>query len=54
MTESQIAVMFAVLAILTTAGALFRLGALSGKALAVVVLSTTGLGTFLVWTLSPA
>lgn len=53
MTESQITLVFAVLAILVTAGLLFRQGALSGKAMLVVFVSTTSLATFLYMTLSP-
>ncbi len=52
MNDSQVTVIFAALAICGTAIALFRQNALSGKALAAVLLSTTGLAAFLFTTLT--
>ncbi|MBC7905830.1 MAG: hypothetical protein H7Y60_03665 [Rhodospirillaceae bacterium] len=54
MNESQITLVLAVLAILATAGLLFRLGALGGKAMLTVFVSTTSLAGFLYWTLIPS
>lgn len=53
MAESQITLILMILAIQATAGLLFRQGALAGKALLVVLLSTTSLGAFLYVTLTP-
>ena len=52
MNDSQITLVFAALAICGTAIALFRQKALSVKALAAVVTSTTGLAAFLYITLT--
>lgn len=53
MKDSQIALLFMVVAILGTAIALFRQGALGVKGLVAVAVSTIGLGTFLFITLTP-
>lgn len=52
MNDSQITVLFAALAIVGTAGLLFRQQALGGKALATVLVSTTSLAAFLFLTLN--
>jgi hypothetical protein len=52
MTDPQITVLFAALAICGTAIALFRQKALGGMPLAVILLSTTGLAAFLITTLT--
>jgi hypothetical protein len=52
MNESQITLIFATLAICGTAIALFRQKALGVKALAAVMVSTTGVAAFLYITLN--
>ena len=54
MNDSQITVLFAVLAILGTALGMFRQRALPGKALAAVIVSTLIIGGFIFVTLTEA
>lgn len=53
MNDSQVALIFMVMAIVGTAIALFRQKMLGPKSLAAVMVSTIGIGAFLVITLTP-
>lgn len=52
MKDSQVALMFAAIAIVVTAVAMFRQGAIGVKTLAAVSVSTIGLAAFLLITLA--